>query len=86
MVGERKLVGEVAHFFDRISVAVIKLSANLKEGETIRFEDAQGNGFEQGANSMQIDRKAIKEAKKGESIGLKTERPVREGFKVYKVE
>ena len=40
MVGERKLVGEVAHFFDRISVAVIKLSANLKEGETIRLKHA----------------------------------------------
>lgn len=85
MVGERKLVGGVAHFFDRISVAVIKLSANLKEGETIRFEDAQGNGFEQGAGSMQLDRAKIKEAKKGESIGLKTEQPVREGFRVYKV-
>ncbi len=85
MVGEKEMIGEVAHFFDKISVAVIKLSANLKEGETIRFEDAQGNGFEQAANSMQIDRAVIKEAKKGQSIGLKTEQPVREGFKVYRV-
>lgn len=86
MVGERKMIGEVAHFFDRISVAVIKLSANLREGETIRFEDAQGNGFEQTASSMQVDRAVIKEAKKGQSIGLKVEQPVREGFRVYKVD
>jgi len=84
MVGERKSIGEVAHFFDRISVAVIKLSASLKEGETIRFEDAQGNGFEQSASSMQLDRASIKEGKKGQSIGLRVEQPVREGFRVYR--
>lgn len=85
MAGERKMIGEVAHFFDKISVAVIKLSANLKEGETIRLEDAHGNGFEQTASSMQVDRAAIKEAKKGQSVGLKVEQPVREGSKVYRI-
>ena len=84
MVGERKSIGEVAHFFDRISVAVIKLSASLKEGETIRIEGAQGIGFEQSASSMRLARASIKEGKKGQSIGLRVEQPVREGFRVYR--
>ncbi len=80
----KKLVGEVTHFFTNINVAVIKLKTGLKEGEKISIEGATTN-FEQEAKSMQIEHKKVKNAKKGQSIGIKVQDRVREGDKVYKV-
>lgn len=83
-MAEKKPIGEVTHFFTNISVAVIKLSGKLKEGEKILIEGATTN-FEQTADSMQIEHKEVKGAKKGDSIGLKVKDKVREGDKVYRV-
>jgi hypothetical protein len=41
-----KEIGAVTHFFDKISVAVIKLKAGLKAGEKIRIKGATTD-FEQ---------------------------------------
>ncbi len=84
-MADKKLVGEVTHFFTNINVAVIKLKDALKEGENILIEGATTN-LEQEAKSMQIEHKGVKAAKKGQSIGLKVRDRVREGDKVYRVE
>jgi hypothetical protein len=81
----KKLVGRVKHYFDKLGVAVIELSSDLNEGEQISIEGHNTN-IEQAADSMQIDRKPVQHAHKGQSIGLKTETPVKEGDKVFKVE
>ena len=81
---EEKQVGKVTHFFDRISVAVVELSDNLKVGETIHFKSDKTD-FTQIIGSMQVEHQNIEEAKMGESIGLKTEQPVRVGDLVYKI-
>lgn len=81
---EKKIVGEITHFFTNINVAVIKLKAGLKEGEKILIEGATTN-LEQEAKGMQIEHKKVKAAKKGQSVGLKVKDRVREGDKVYKV-
>jgi len=73
-------IGKVTHFFDKICVAVIELTAPLKVGDRIKFPD-----FEQTVDSMQIEHEQIKTAKKGQSIGLKTIQPVKKGSKVLKV-
>ena len=83
-MASKKPVGEVIHFFSNISVAVIKLSGTLKEGEKILIEGSTTN-LEQPAKSMQIEHKEVKEAKKGQSIGLKVSERVREGDKVYRI-
>lgn len=83
-MADKKPIGEITHFFTDINVAVIKLSGTLKAGEKILIEGATTN-FEQAANSMQIEHKEVKEAKKGDSIGLKVKERVREGDKVYRV-
>lgn len=84
-MADKKLIGEVTHFFGNISVVVIKLKAGLKEGEKILIEGATTN-FEQEAKSMQIEHKAVEAGKKGQSVGLKVQDRCREGDKVYKVE
>jgi len=73
-------IGKVTHFFDKICVAVIELTAPLKVGDRIKFPD-----FEQAVDSMQIEHEQIQQAKKGQSIGLKTDQPVKKGCEVMKV-
>ena len=81
---EGKLIGKVTHYFSQIGVAVIDLSDKLKVGETIRIIGGETD-FTQQVESMEAEHQKIKEAKKGDSIGLKVEQKVREGYKVYKV-
>jgi len=76
-------VGHVTHFFTRISVAVVELSATLAVGDTILIKGPTTD-FEQVIGSMQIEHENIESAEAGQSIGLKTEQRVREEDIVYK--
>lgn len=78
-------IGKVTHFFSKISVAVVELSAPLKVGDKIKFKRHDGEEFEQVVQSMQIEHEQVKAAKKGQAIGLKTLQPVHEGAEVLKV-
>ena len=80
-----KLIGKITHYFSNIKVAVIDLTAPLKEGDTIRVVGGQETDFEQKVDSMQIDHKEVKSAKKGDSVGMKVDEKVHEGYKVYKI-
>ena len=82
--GEGEMVGKVTHYFGKIGVAIIELSADLKVGDTIRIIGGETD-FEQTVESMEIEHKKVETAKAGEVIGLKAEQKVREGYKVYKV-
>jgi len=77
-------VGKVTHFFGKISVAVVELSAALKVGDKVKFKRADGE-FEQAVDSMQIEHAQVKSAKKGQAIGMKVAQPVHEGAEVFKV-
>jgi len=81
---EWKLTGEVVHYFGHPGVAVIKLSDELKPGERIRIVGGVDTDFEQEVKSMEVDHQKVEKAKKGDEIGLKAEKKVREGYKVYK--
>ncbi len=76
-------VGRVTHFFPKISVAVIELTAPLAVGDTIAIKGPTTD-FEQTVDSMQIEHKNIQRAEAGQSIGLKVVQRVREKDKVYK--
>ena len=81
---EMKEIGKVAHFFSKISVAVIDLSAPLSVGDKINIIGPTTD-FEQEVESMQIEHQNVKAAKAGQSIGLKVSEHVREKDTVYKV-
>lgn len=80
-----KLIGKVTHFFSNIDVAVINLSGALKNGDEIRIMGGENTDFNQTVDSMQVDHKAVKSAKKGDEVGLKVKEKVREGYRVFKV-
>jgi putative protease len=77
-------VGEVTHYYDKIGVAIVKLSNRLKVGDIISIEGKSTN-FQQKVESIQIEHINVEEAGSGESIGLKVIQKVREGDKIYKV-
>ena len=81
---DKKLIGKVTHFFSKINVAGIQLSDTLKVGEKISIEGATTN-FEENIESMQIDNKAVTEAKAGDLIGIKVKDKTRVGDDVYLV-
>jgi hypothetical protein len=76
-------VGRITHFFSKISVAVVELTAPLSMGERILVK-GPSTDFEQVVESMQIEHKNIPRAEAGQSIGLKTAEHAREKDIVYK--
>jgi len=76
-------VGHVKHFFSKISVAIIELTAPLAVGDRILIK-GPATDFEQAVESMQIEHQNIQTAQSGQSIGLKTAQHVRENDVVYK--
>jgi putative protease len=76
-------VGRITHFFSKISVAVVELSAPLTVGDQIVVK-GPATDFEQVVDSMQIEHQNVQRAEPGQSIGLKTVQHVREKDVVYK--
>ncbi|MFC1722517.1 translation elongation factor-like protein [Nanoarchaeota archaeon] len=76
-------VGVVKHYFDKIGVALILVDKELKVGDKIRFDGLLP--FVQVVESMQSHHKEISEAKSGDEIGMKTEKPVSDGMRVVKL-
>jgi putative protease len=81
---EAEQIGKITHYFGNIGVAVIELTGALKVGDTIRIIGGEID-FNQPVESMQYEHQAIQEAKKGQSVGMKVQEKVHEGYKVYKV-
>ncbi len=75
-------IGEVTHFLEKIQVAIVKLSRQLRISSFVAFEEENGLFFQE-VVSMQIDRKDVKMAKKGAEIGMKVIRPPKVGGKMY---
>jgi hypothetical protein len=84
-LGEENIieVGHIVHFFSKISVAILELTAPLAVGDRILVK-GPATDFEQTVDSMQIEHKNIQKAEAGQSIGLKTTQHVKERDLVYK--
>ena len=82
MSGE--LIGEVTHFYNRIGVAVVYLTGEIKEGDQVHFF-GRSTDFRQHVQSMQIEHEPITEAGEGQEIAVKVESRVRNHDKVYKL-
>jgi len=76
-------IGKITHFFSKISVAVVKLTGDLKVGDKIRIEAAEP--FVQTVGSMQSQHKALTAAREGDDIGMKTDKPCADGDRVIKL-
>ena len=79
---KEKLLGLIDHYFDKISVAAIKVKAPFKVGAVIHIMGHTTN-FYQRVDSMQINHQEIARAKKGDDVGMKIKDFVRDTDKVY---
>ena len=81
---ELQEVGRVSHFFTKISVAVIELTATISVGDRILIKGPTTN-LEQTIDSMEIEHEKVQRAGAGQSIGMKVKDRVRETDVVYKI-
>ena len=82
-MAKEKEIGVISNYFDHVKAAAIKLKAPLKVGDTLHIKGGEVE-FDQKIDSMQIDRKEVEKAKKGDEVGIKVDQKVRKGYKVYK--
>jgi hypothetical protein len=76
-------VGKVTHYYNRISVAVLDLSGELKVGEMIHIL-GRITDFDQWVSSMEIEHHKILLAGPGTEVALKVVEMVRKGDAVFK--
>ncbi len=82
---QKKLVGKVTHYYNKISVAIVELDDDIQHGDEISIE-GPGTNIQQIVDSMQVEHKPVQMAHKGDAVGLKVKDKVRPGDVVYKIE
>ncbi|MCK5579949.1 MAG: hypothetical protein KAJ18_01600 [Candidatus Omnitrophica bacterium] len=79
------LVGEITHYFSKIMVCVVKVEKKpVKVGDTVRIQGSTTR-FTQKIQSLQVESQDVRIARKGQLVGLKVNKAVRAGDKVYLV-
>ncbi|MBW9222329.1 U32 family peptidase [Methanothermococcus sp. SCGC AD-155-C09] len=76
-------IGAVVNFYKRVGVAEIKLSRDLKVGDTILIMGRKTGCIEERVESMEIDHRPVKIGRKGESVGVKIKGIARENDRVF---
>ena len=77
-----KPIGKVVHFYDKLGVSIIDLSSGgLKVGDEVKFKRGEEE-FNQKIESLQVDHKNVDSVKKGDSFGVKVDKPTKVGTEV----
>jgi len=79
-----KEVGRVEHYYPKLGVVIIELTASLRVGDQIRIIGFTTD-FEQKVESMEIEHAKMEKARRGDSIGLKVIERARTKDVVYKI-
>lgn len=77
-------IGYVTHYYNRLGVAVLELTDELKVGEAIHILGYTTN-FTQRVESMEIEHQQVQSVKPGAEVALKVIDKVRKGDAVYKM-
>jgi hypothetical protein len=77
-------VGKVTHFYNRLSVAVLELTGDLKIGDKIVIL-GKTTELTQIVTSMEIEHHKVQAVKPGIDVALKVADSVRQGDFVYKL-
>ena len=81
---EGKLIGEISNYFQHVKAAAIKLTVPLSTGDKLKIVGGEKK-IEMTVESMQIDRKPVEKAKKGDEVGILVPEDVHKGYRVYKL-
>lgn len=77
-----KQIGTVTHWYDKLGVAVVKLTDKLSKGDAITVKKG-GEEFTDTVNSIQIDHADVAAAKKGDDAAIKLSERAKEGAGVF---
>ncbi len=79
---EEKKIGTVTHWYDKIGVAVVKLSGKLAVGNKIKVRKGESE-FEEVVSSIQLDHTDVSSVKKGDDAAIKLSQQAKEGAGVF---
>ncbi len=77
-------IGQVTHYYNKISVAVLALTGTLRVGDTVHVL-GRTTDLQQEVTSLQIEHQAVDEAGPEHEVALGVERRVRPRDKVFKI-
>jgi len=77
-------IGQVTHFYDKIKVAVINITATIQVGDTVHFL-GHSTDFKQEVTSLQIEHQGVNEVGSGQEVAMKVSQTVRPKDTVYKL-
>lgn len=80
-----KEIGTISHWYDKIGVAVIKLSDSLKVGDRIKIKKGEEE-FEDTVSSIQLEHEEVSSGEKGQEVAIKLSEKAKDGAMVYLVE
>ena len=82
---QASLIGKVVHYYDKLGVAIIDLeSKGLKVGDEVKFKRGDEE-FSQKIESLQTEHESVDSVKKGDSFGVKVDKPTKPGTEVFLV-
>ena len=81
----KEAIGKVTHYYDQAMVVVIRLSDNLKVGETVKFIHRE-NEFIQPVESMEVEHQKVQSGLPGDEVAIKVNQATHQNAAVYKVE
>jgi len=79
-----KKIGTVTHWYDKLGVAVIKLTGKLSKGDSIMIQKG-GEEFTETVESLQINHESVTSAKKGDDAAIQLSKRAKEGSAVLLV-
>ena len=77
-----KQIGIVTHWYDKIGVAVVRLSGKLSKGDSIVVRKGDEE-FKDTVASLQINHESVSSAKKGDDAAIKLSQRAKEGASVF---
>ncbi|MBF0532975.1 MAG: hypothetical protein HQL23_07775 [Candidatus Omnitrophica bacterium] len=78
-------VGEITHFFPKIKVVVVKMTAGrLRVGDRVAIQ-GQGKGFVQSVTSLQVESLDVAAVNRGQTAGMKVVRPAKAGDQLIRL-
>ena len=83
-MAEEQLIGKISHYYNKLNVAIIDLSAPLSVGQAVHIKGASDD-FTQPVNELQYEHQNIQAGKKGQSVGIKVKQKVHENDQVFLV-
>jgi hypothetical protein len=79
-----KRIGTVTHYYSRLSVAVLDLTAEIHQGDEIHIK-GRITDLKMKVDSLEIEHNRIEFAAPGAEVALKVDGYVREGDAIYKL-